>query len=127
MDLSTQYNTTLSPEEEAAYQVWALQNKRQSDVYDYDMRGWYKANQNKDVSGGQHFPDTFKKPNHPTFSNESMYNGVDGHQGGQWSGSEGSYSFTPGVTNLEMYSPLDLQKYFEQVEPGTKLVFPGEQ
>jgi hypothetical protein len=120
VDFSDQYNTVLSPEEEAAYQAWAQKSGRQNDTYDYDMRGWYKENQNKDMAVGQHFPDTFKKPNHPTFSNESMYHGVDGNEGGVW----GDKTFTPGATNLGMYRPLDLQKYFDQTEPEIKLLLP---
>ncbi len=46
---------------------------------DYDLRGAYAAGQTRDGRG--HMTDQFKKPNHPTFSNESQYaeHGTPGH------------------------------------------------
>jgi len=40
---------------------------------DYDLRGLYNSNPNTKPSADLHFPDTFKLPNHPTFSEESIY------------------------------------------------------
>lgn len=40
---------------------------------DYDFRGAYQAAILDKYNSNSHFPDTFKKPNHPTFSNESIY------------------------------------------------------
>src|SRR6266853_2284502 len=39
---------------------------------DYDMQGFHKYSPDFTPGSGQHFPDTYKKPNHPTFSNESI-------------------------------------------------------
>lgn len=115
LDYSLRYNTVLTPEEEAAYQAWAQQNSLMQDVYDYDMRGFYKSGESQ--SENAHFPDTYKKPNHPTFSNESIYNGIDGHQGGQW----GDRSFTPGPTNMAIHGLDELFRYFKTNEPDYKL------
>ena len=99
-DMTNQYNTKLTPEEQADY------NKKFSpgDSYDYDMQGWYKANPGADPKGeGVHYPDTFKKPNHPTFSDQSQYHSDD-TPGGHWDQLEdGSYTFAPGATNLKYH------------------------
>jgi hypothetical protein len=124
-DLTNQYNTPLTAQEQADYNT----KFKSSDSYDYDMQGWYKANPNADPNGaGVHYPDTFKKPNHPTFSDQSKYNGVDGNQGGQWiQQQDKSYNFQPGTSNLKNFSPQDLQDYFKKVEPTNKLVLPQVQ
>lgn len=122
-DYTNKYNTELSPSDEAKFQTWAAQNGRQSDTYDYDLRGAWKANANAATNG--HLPDTWKKPNHPTFSDQSQYHGVDGNQGGSWSGGNGQpWSFTPGTTNLRLYSPSEMQGYFQRVEPDSTLILP---
>lgn len=130
-DMTTQYNTLLNEQDEAAYQAWGRQQEQQTgrnpaaDTYDYDMRGFWK-------SGGQfaangHAGDTFKKPNHPTFSTFSQYNGVDGHIGGAWAGGQNGqpWTFTPSPTNLKMNDAGDLQQYFSQREVGNKLILPA--
>lgn len=50
---------------------------------DYDLQGAYEAG--IVPSANQHFPDTFKKPNHPTFSIESKY-WKPGLPAGRWEG-----------------------------------------
>jgi hypothetical protein len=112
-----------------AFRQWAQQQSKATgrnvanDVYDYDLRGWWAQNQGAALSGGGHLTDQFKKPNHPTFSDQSQYHGVNGMQGGQWQTQpNGSYSFTPGPTNL--YSAPDMQDYFSRVEKGNTLNMP---
>jgi hypothetical protein len=61
------------------------------DLYDYDLRGLWKSGGG--FGADAHATDQFKKPNHPTFSIESQYNGVprpDGgvFQGGHWLGEQ---------------------------------------
>jgi hypothetical protein len=73
--------TKLSPELEAMYKTWVMQNQvPQSN--NYDMRGFYlggllgdpAATSGVDPSDLQlHFTDKWKLPNHPRFSEESMY------------------------------------------------------
>lgn len=122
-DLTTMYNTALTPEQEAQYQDWAKANGRQNDTYDYDMRGaWLNG---VEQSGNGHFPDTFKKPNHPTFSKESKYSGVDGFEGGQWVGDDkNGWQYKASPTNMHWRSPQELQDYFQRVEPHAKLIVP---
>jgi len=94
---------------------------------DYDYEAWQRANPGVTMAPGQHYPDTYKLPNHPTFSTESMYHGQDGAEGGQWAkNDDGSWTFTPGRTNLEHWSPAELQDYFERVEPGNTLNLPSQ-
>jgi len=74
------YQTALTPAEDMAFQHWVAMNKIPFDpspAADYDMRGYWKAQQMGDPRAKQadnkHFPDTWKTPYHDTFSNESMY------------------------------------------------------
>lgn len=80
----TNFNTPLTPEEERDFQKWrmSLPIALQSD-YDYDLRGAYINGYGPDEN--QHMTDLFKKPNHPTFSNESYYSTPE-HPGGTWDG-----------------------------------------
>ena len=123
-----QYNTHLSPEDEAAYQAWAKKNGRENDVEDYDMRGaWLEAKQ-KGVSledGRGHYPDTYKKPNHPTFSDQSKYNGEGGVNGGTWSKtSDGRDVYTPN-RDLSPQEQQSLKEYFAKNEPNAVLNLGG--
>lgn len=130
-DMTGHYNTPLSPQEEAAYQAWGQQQAAQggrnpaADTYDYDMRGFWKNGGAFAANG--HAGDAFKKPNHPTFSDQSLYHGVDGHQGGAWGGGQNGqpWTFTPGASNLKAFDPADLQRYFQDVEPGNRLILPS--
>jgi predicted RNA-binding protein with PUA-like domain len=71
----------LTNSERQQYLAWALRNNV-PESNDYDMEGFYKASQNP-LSGlsasvnpndnQMHYPDTFKLPNHPTFSTHSKY------------------------------------------------------
>jgi len=65
------YDTKLPPAEEQKFQTWKAKNAPTDSGADYDLRGAYKAGLNPAANG--HWPDTYKKPNHPTFSNESIY------------------------------------------------------
>lgn len=130
LDFTEKYNTALAPAQERAFQDWtATQSKAvgrdiSKDNYDYDMRGWFAKNGAVDLKGG-HLTDEFKKPNHPTFSTQSQYHGAEGNEGGEWSKkADGSWRFTPGRTNLQNFSPDELNDYFKQVEPGNELQLP---
>ena len=70
------YPTILAPEEESQFQAWAKKNKVRLDPgwnEDYDMRGLWKSNPNITPDERGHWPDTYKLPNHSTFSNQSIY------------------------------------------------------
>ena len=120
-DFTDRFNTKLNDEEEAAYQKWATENGRGGDTYDYDMRGAWKEGAGQSENG--HFPDTYKKPNHPTFSDESKYHGKEGRTGGKWSTTkEGRTQFKPGATNRQYWSDEQLGDYFKQTEPDVDLL-----
>lgn len=129
LDYTDKYNTQLSADEAANYQKWlaALSAKNgrdmSTDTYNYDMRGAFKAGAGQAENG--HFTDQFKKPNHPTFSDQSQYNGADGHVGGAWSkGKNGKWVFTASPQQMQIQSPEDLRSYFKRVEPDSQLVLP---
>lgn len=78
-----EFETKLSPTDEAVYQGWKEVYAAPSDSgSDYDLRGAFKGGVLPDERTG-HWPDTFKKPSHPTFSNESIYANKDA---GSWRG-----------------------------------------
>lgn len=122
-DFFNKYNTQLDPIDEEKFVDWAADNNKLNDVEDYDLRGFYKQQGQLDERG--HAADQFKKPNHPTFSNESIYNGQDGYNGGVWSEVGDKTHFAPSETNLQMRSPEQLQGYFKQVEPDVALDMPA--
>lgn len=122
-DLTAQYNTQLSPEEERAFQAWA--GDKLKDTYDYDLRGAWK-----DIVSGKiqqdergHLPDTYKKPNHPTFSNESIYSTPE-TPGGKWVEKNYKWQYVPSETNLKYRTPSELMDYFKTREPDVRLVIP---
>lgn len=118
-DMTGQYNTLLAPAEEADF-LKAYPDSR--DWRDYDMRGAFKQGIQPGENG--HFPDTFKKPNHPTFSNESVYHGKDGNFGGSWMQQGEGWQFTPGPTNLKLHGIDGLNSYLQQSDPTVTLVQP---
>lgn len=118
-DFTGRYNTSLSPADEAAFQTLISKDKKLAgDLYDYDVRGWWKAGGSKASNG--HGPDTFKKPNHPTFSDQSIYSGGM-NQGGSWVGDD----YAPSATNMHYHEPKELQNYFARVEPQSKILAPS--
>lgn len=118
-DMSDQYNTPLNSYEQLLYDQKFGADK----TFDYDMQGWFKANPDASPHTGSHYPDTFKKPNHPTFSDESIYHGVDGNFGGHWGHDDKGDNFTPGKNNLNQGVDR-LQQYFDNHEQGVTLMSP---
>lgn len=121
-DFSNKYNTKLSPTEELQFQKWAIHAGRSKDTYDYDLRGaWKELNTGKmseDARG--HLGDKYKKPNHPTFSDQSTYHGKDGNVGGTWGRQGDKDTFTPSAS--QSWSQSDLQRYFAEREPDAILL-----
>ena len=90
------YDTKLSPSDETAFQSWKQQYAPKDSGADYDLRGAFKAGLKPDPQTG-HWPDTFKKPNHPTFSNESQYAvGPNAAKAGSWAGPNHDQFVPPG-------------------------------
>jgi hypothetical protein len=68
--------TQLEPMQEVQFQDWAKRNKVRLESgwnEDYDMRGLWKANPGAAPDERGQWPDTYKLPNHPTFSSQSIY------------------------------------------------------
>ena len=89
-----------NPKEEQEYRNWIKNNNIEVDNNfngkDYDYRGFWKENGNINVQQGQHFTDKYKLPNHPTFSNESIYfNESNKEQSGQWNKGIGGERYVP--------------------------------
>jgi hypothetical protein len=82
---ATNFNTPLTPAEEQQFQDWKRQYAPNDSGMDYDLRGAFKAGLTPDPQTG-HWPDTFKKPNHPTFSNQSIYAADEPGLAGTWDG-----------------------------------------
>ena len=80
------------------------------------------------MASGGHGPATFKLPNHPTFSEESMHSTSE-MPGGKWQkGDNDRWYFHPSEHNLKNRSPEELSKYFINKEKkGTHLVLPTGQ
>jgi hypothetical protein len=86
----------LGPNTGDMFKSWALENNvRPSN--DYDMRGYFMGQMTGDPEAQSqvnpsdmqmHFTDKFKLPNHPSFSNESMYD--LNKTAPYWVGNEGS-------------------------------------
>lgn len=78
------FDTRLSPDEEAKFREWKQKYAPEDSGEDYDLRGAFKSGFSPDTRG--HWPDTYKKPNHPTFSNESIYAPQAPEKAGRWQG-----------------------------------------
>lgn len=80
----------------------------------YDYYSFYKNKEylNPEFGIDKHFPDTYKRPGHPTFSNESIYSTPE-NQGGQWTGEDYNPrgSFLSGFKNIQTFkTPDDFKK-----------------
>ena len=85
------FNTPLPGGSEDAYVSWVRTLPRNLQYEgDYDLRGyWLDPDTKKTAVSGDHFIDKYKKPNHPTFSNESKYAaGKYAEWAGTWNGDE---------------------------------------
>lgn len=79
------YDTALTDEQESKFQDWKSKMAPNDSGEDYDLRGAFLNNAKPHPETG-HWPDTFKKPNHPTFSDQSMYAGERPDLAGRWQG-----------------------------------------
>lgn len=92
------------------------------DAENYDIERYQKESGAAANQSG-HSPDTYKKPNHPTFSQESIYSNPL-QQGGVWS-QEGK--FTPSALNLKNMPADEMQSYFNEVESPEALDLPADE
>ena len=87
---SADYETKLTADEEPAYAAWKARTSPNDSGQDYDLRGAFKAGLERagpeaGIDEG-HFPDKFKKPTHPTFSDQSQYAANAPSKAGTWDG-----------------------------------------
>ena len=92
------------------------------DAEDYDVQGLFKGVKGADLPVG-HGTDRYKKPNHPTFSIESVYNSPK-NPGGRWAVVAGKPVFYASDLNVKNLGVQGLRDYFIKYEPGVQLVMP---
>lgn len=80
----TNFNTVLPPQAEREFQAWKTRYAPNDSGLDYDYRGAFAAGVKPAANG--HWPDTFKKPAHDTFSVESQYSKYAPGMAGSWNG-----------------------------------------
>lgn len=80
-------DTKLRPDQERKYMVWKGMYAPEDSGEDYDLRGAFLEGFKPDPQTG-HWPDKYKKPNHPTFSNESKFAREYPELAGHWNGEE---------------------------------------
>lgn len=76
------------PEERSRFAQWLADNKVSDPFHPdqhYDNVGAFRSGIGRAPGEQGHFPDTFKLPGHPTFSNESQYaTGDNAKYAGSW-------------------------------------------
>jgi len=101
--------------------------KDKNDTLNYNLRGFYESDPKKAmefIKPDTHAPDRFKLPNHPTFSDESMYHN-EKTTGGKWAFENGKDVFYASPFNIKSAGGADkLQKYINEKEPNSKLIIP---
>jgi len=126
-DYTSRYNTKLSPADEKKFRKWAKETGREGDLYDYDLRGAWRELQSGSMREDErgHLGDKYKKPNHPTFSTESIYSS-DSTPGGQWSeDAQGRTVYTPSDFVVSQQGADRLKRYFSEREKGAVLNIGG--
>lgn len=118
------YDTKLTPDQEKGFQAWKAKVAPHDSGVDFDWRGAYLADLKPDSRG--HYFDTYKKPNHPTFSTGSIYSTPE-HPGGVWApDASGKMTYTPSQWMMKDQSRMaDLQKYMVAKEPESALILPN--
>jgi len=121
------YTTQLDPSELQAYEAWrqSMPEHLRGDQ-DYDLQGAFKANLQVGENG--HLPDTFKKPNHMTFSDQSQYSNEQ-TPGGSWvpvdrNDESKGWIFNATEHNMRNAGLDRMQAYFDQYEPDSVLSMP---
>jgi len=125
------YNTKLTPMQERDFQAWIKKlNKKTgrnvlNDLADYDLRAHF-------LSGGYiadngHGSDIGKKPNHPTFSNQSKWS-TSGQKGGEWRDpidGIGNPQYIPSTQMMKNDRRMsELARYMKKYEPNVSLLSP---
>ena len=143
-DFTNFYNTVLTPDEEQQFDEWKTGMEATGaklGMHDYDIKGAWKSGVKPD--GNLHWDDSFKKPNHPTFSSYSIYAEQQKPKdyvptaseprgrpaGGEWidhKGDQTHWTFVPSDHVMSVRSPEQMLEYFNQHEPHNNVVLGGE-
>jgi hypothetical protein len=128
------FNTDLSAQDEKKFQKWldkTSKNKGRDvslDLITYDLRGFWKSGGGKfSETPEAHATDKFKKPNHITFSDESVYHNTENPRGGKWIGGKwhSDTVFEPSKEMLDTTHPVKLfLKRMSQNKSGVKVKLP---
>ena len=117
------FNTELSEEDEFLFQAWLermseLKGRDMSmDLVDYDHRGFWQDGITQGYDDPDaHGTDRYKKPSHPTFSNESIYHNTPNNEGDgdRWYGGSWSNDGTQYTPSREMLNSTHPQRWLEQ-------------
>jgi hypothetical protein len=103
-------------------------------VAKYGVPAPYNSLKDYQQATGRHLNDEFKLPNHPTFSNGSVYSRPD-IQGGAWQKGGANpendvnwWNFQPSEVNMQNMSSKDLSDYFTNREgKNTFITLPNGQ
>jgi hypothetical protein len=135
---NSRFNTALDAENEQRFQNWLTQTKTKygndlsGDLDTYDLRGFWLNGGHADEAFRRragHAPDTYKKPNHPTFSDQSIYHGSPSEYGGKYVGGtwQDDSTFVPSDYMLSHTHPQDwYMNWMKQYGEGVRLVLPKE-
>lgn len=118
------FNTPIPANKQKQYEQWKQKVGPNDPNFNYDYQGAFIGGATRS-GDNNHFPDTYKKPNHPTFSTESKYSGSSGFTGGNWQKNvDGSWTFYASPDNLKFHTADELKRYFAAQEAGNQLVLP---
>lgn len=94
------FNTPIPDNRKIEYANWAKNNVFDSG-HDYDYQGAFLAGFDRSKDPNGHLPDTFKKPNHPTFSVHSKYaTGAYKKYAGSWAQIDNTDIYKPAKATL---------------------------
>lgn len=95
------FNTPIPENRKVEYSNWAKANVTDSG-HDYDYAGAFLAGFDRSKDPNGHLPDTFKKPNHPTFSVHSKYaTGAYKKYAGSWAKIDNTNIYKPAKATLK--------------------------
>ena len=110
-----------------------LQSTGRETTDDYDLEKAYNdsdvynswINEENKNPGKGHWSDKYKKPNHMTFSNESIYSNND-QLGGQWLFKDNKDVFVVSPYLAKLHSYDDYVNYFKNNEPTAAFIYNGK-
>jgi len=117
------------PENKPTFEEWyATVPEGKNDTTNYSLREAYNnlpyEIMKQFAESSAHLPDTYKKPSHPTFSEESNFSNND-TTGGRWSYEDGKDVFTPSPFNIQQMGGVEnYQAWMQRNEPGVRLNIP---